>query len=391
MMIIPGMMIHPGPCKCVAQLPCMTEDLRHFQNRLKKNEAMLEYRLTDSSLLINAIDRESQLLITQSLDRLFWYSLKSFRKKLTSAEPGSFLISGEILYVYLVRPLQDFLTGRRRLIIKPGEKLKGLPFEALIRNDRMVEGNPGGTLHYLIHDFEVVYQNSTDSRDEDLIYDPGGQSISADDCRVAFMGFSPAISKENKCLAALPGSESEIAGIGALFAEKGLSSYVDGASGDKDLFKTMAGRGRIIHLATHSISERQTGITGGLLFACRGSGGENSLDQKGILTADEFKSMRLEADLIVLNACATGTEDPMPDCPRQLLPELLSGVGARNVISTLWNVTDNLAACFMLDFYREVLSGKTYSQALREVKLQWINCRATAMPTIWAAYVLTGK
>ena len=73
------------------------------------------------------------------------------------------------------------------------------------------------------------------------------------------------------------------------------------------------------------------------------------------------------------------------------LPQILFLAGASNILSTLWNVTDQLAGNFMLDFYKSYLSGKTYSEALREVKLQWIKCKATAIPAIWAPYVLMGE
>jgi len=205
------------------------------------------------------------------------------------------------------------------------------------------------------------------------------------------MGFSPQFNK-NKVLNPLPASKREIAAIGALFRQKGMSSWlVYDENSEKDYFKAIAGRGRIIHLSTHYIHDKSDCNSGGFLFWGYDPASRKGQSLQGLLTKDEIKVLKLEADLIVLNACASGVDRINQGTSRNSLIEILLLAGARNILSTLWNVTDNLAGCFMLDFYRSWLSGKTYSEALREVKLQWINCSETSIPTIWAPYVLTGE
>jgi CHAT domain-containing protein len=390
--ILPGIMIQTIPGFIEAQPQPMPEEVEHVQSHLKTDEVILEYYLTDTSVQVHAIARESTIYAIQSLNQLFWYSLNSFRKKLKSADPRDFLISGEILYLFLIKPIQNFLIGRHRLIIIPDEQLSGLPFEAFIHSDSLLPVGNVCNLHYLIHDFEVVYHCSRASWDEGIMHKCCEQALASDDYQFAFMGFSPEF-KKNKRIAALPASGSEISEIGALFRQKGLSSWlVYDEHSKKNYFKAMAGRGRIIHLATHYIHDMSDERSDGLLFWDDNQEGDKNHLSEGLLTTDEMSVLQLEADLIVLNACASGTEYwEKPGTPRNSLPKLLFMAGARNILSTLWNVTDNLARHFMLDFYRLWLSGKTYSEALREVKLQWINCSTTTMPTIWAPYVLTGE
>jgi len=364
--------------------------VEQIQRQLKADEVMLEYFLTDSSAEVNAISQESSFFVNQSLDQIFWCSLRTFRKKMKSAEPSDFLFSGEVLYLFLIKPIEDFLAGRHRLIIIPDERLTGLPFEAFIRSDDLAVGAFGRDLHYLIHDFEVVYHSSRECWNESALRRMTGQTDTGD-FQFAFIGFSPAFS-HNKNSAALPRSKTEIAEIGEMFRQTGLSarSLGDACTG-RECFKKMACLGKIVHLATHCIppcrDRRESGF-----FICgqNHDGGKNRL-WEGLLSGDDIEAMNLKADLIVLNACGSGDGSWKSDILPNSFPLIFIKAGARNIISTLWNVNDNLAGDFMRDFYRSWLSGKSYSQALREVKLQWISCRETTIPTIWAPYVLMGE
>ncbi|MEI7896351.1 MAG: CHAT domain-containing protein [bacterium] len=389
--ILPGIMIQMIP-ECIEAQPMpLPEDVRYVQSHLNEEEVMLEYNIFDSVVQVSAIANESTMSVRLSLNKLFWISLKSFRYKLKSADPIDFLTYGEILYQFLIKPVRDFLKGRHRLIIITDDRLAGLPFEALIRRDSMDACSNLCNLHYLIHDFEVVYHCSMVSWNERVMSRGSEHSGNPDDYQFAFMGFSPAGSKQEH-YTPLPRSRSEIASIGSLFRQKGLSSWLvyDEEDGKK-YFKERACRGKIVHLATHYMPEGTGNGAGGFLFNKSTAGKGKKQRQESLLTIDEIKILQLDADLVVLNACGSAVERFSSETPRISLPALLFMAGARNILATLWNVTDNLAEHFMLDFYRLWLSGKTYSAALREVKLQWINCNSTTIPTIWAPYVLMGE
>lgn len=363
------------------------EAVRIWQNSLSQDEVMLEYILFDSSVQINSIARESSNVTIQSLDPGFWRNLECFRKKLKSADPKDFQLHGEILYFFLVKPILNILAGKHRLIIIPGSRLVAVPFEAFIRIGELETVGNRVCPHYLIHDFEVVYHISASMRYEKAKIAPKGSKFSSENM-IEFIGVSPASSR---CIgtASLPGAMSEIMEIGELFHQNGFSTWLvsDGYL-LKDRFMFMASYGRIIHLATHYLVEKPGCRAGGFLFAGCQSANGNSLYSEDILTPDEIHTMQLKADLVVLSACASGVARLNTGNSDGFLPNLLFLAGARNVLSTIWNVTDNLSKRFMLDFYRLWMSGKTYSEALREVKLQWISCRQTSIPTIWAPYVL---
>jgi CHAT domain-containing protein len=372
----------------MAQPAHISGNTEALQRQLNADEVLLEYIVTDTSVLINAIGRDSVCSSTQSLNQLFWFSLRSFRKKLKSAEPLNFLVPGEILYMVLIKPLQQFISGRRRLIIIPGDVLSGLPFEAFIRSDSLSLFKDLCTQHYLIQDHEVIYHHSKNFRNERNRERGVEDNVPADEFKISFMGFSP-VYKRSKTCPALPSTRNEIFEIGTLFRQKGKSSWLvyDELSG-KEHFKNLVCRGQIIHLATHYIQDMNGPGSGGFLFSSGNfSKGRKGPQQDCLLTCDEIACLQLSADLIVLNSCSFFNTVNVGNSPAQLFYQ----AGARNILSTLWNVTDVLAGQFMIDFYRTWLSGKSYSQALREVKLQWISCTATTMPSIWAPYVLMGE
>jgi CHAT domain-containing protein len=389
--ILPGIVIPVIPGVIEAQPLHYQDEVSNNQQCIQPDEVMLEYYITDSSALVYATTGNSTLLANQSLNSLFWMAHRSFRRKIKSADPKGFIIAGQILYLFLIKPVQDFISGKRRLIIKTDDSLSELPFEALIGPDDGCLIRNRAAIHYLIHDFEIIYRTDQGSRQDDSLKMPDGNIVNSDDCQFAFMGFSPVFSN-HPVLCALPDSKHEITEIASLFRQKGMtSSLVYEQYSQKDYFKTVACKGRIVHLSTHYVSEAPGCGRGGFLFWGYDPSKSARERNEGVLTVEDINSLQLQADLIVLNACASGIEKLTSGAKRNSMPSVFLKAGARNILSTLWSVTDRLAGDFMINFYRLWLSGKTYSQALREAKLQMISCPETSLPTIWAPYVLTAK
>jgi len=389
--ILPTIMIPVIPGIIEAQTTLPSKEANRGNYCLKQDEALLEFAVTDSTAIVFATVGDSTLLAIQSLNPLFWMAHQSFRKKIKSADKRGFDIAGQILYLFLIRPIQDFIIGKRRLIIKTDDRLSELPFEALIRPDDERSLHIGTALHYLIRDYEIIYHSKQDFGQDAVFNTADENTMIPVNAQFSFMGFSP-VFHNNAGLSELPDSRQEIAEIGSLFRQQGLTSWlVYEDYSEKEYFKTVACMGKIVHLSTHYLTEAPNKGYGGFLFS--GYDPSVTVDGKneGILTIEEIKGLQLQADLIVLNACASGIVKHNSGVRDYTLPEVFIKAGARNILSTLWNVTDHLAGDFMINFYRLCLSGKTYSQALREVKLQMISCPETALPTIWAPYILTAR
>ena len=378
-----------GP-RCCKDRPYGSDTVSSFidSRLLNAQDVLLEYRLSDSVLFTKALSCDSVCFTSQKVSHDFWRCLDLFRKKLKTADPGDLTIPAKVLYFFLIRPVQDFVSGKRRLIIIPDQAFSDIPFEALIRVDRSTKPTllP---IPYLIGDFEVVYAFNRGSPD---LNQNGGIACDTGPVTVVpqtFIGFSPVFSGQSG-LDSLPASKAEIEIIGDLFQQQGWTSWmVTEQVSLEEYFKTLARYGRIVHLATHYIPGDPDQGAPGYLFWDYDPAKGNISKSKGILTLNEIYEMDLHADLVVLNACAPFREmDDKPDNPVSPA-RLFLKAGAKNTISTLWNICDRVAETFMIDFYRCILAGRSFSESLRDVKLRLISKPATSLPTIWAPYVLT--
>lgn len=370
-------------CRLLAQSCPTGVRIVSIQQKLKPDEILLEYFITDSSLNIHAITANDNSYSQQKLVPVFWSTVTNFKRSLRIADPGGFSSPGHALYAFLIYPVKNLLRGKKRMIIVPGKDLFGLPFEAFIRCKDSSRPFSEQNIQYLVQDFEIIYHFSIRQWAENFIV------ISEPD--IEFLGFSP-VFEHHPGLNPLPYSKKEIKTIGALFKKKGRSYRLiyDQYSG-KECFKEVSGRGKIVHLATHYLPQSMGHVCGGFLFWGYDPATKSELCPQEILTQDEISHLKLNADLVVLNACSSGIILPPLGTTLQSLSLSFFLAGARNTLCALWNVTDALANQFMIDFYRRCLSGKTYSQALREVKINLISKQETSLPTIWAPYVLTGQ
>lgn len=98
----------------------------------------------------------------------------------------------------------------------------------------------------------------------------------------------------------------------------------------------------------------------------------------------------MNADLVVLNACESGKGKISEGEGLLSLTRDFIEAGAKNVLYTLWNIPDDQARDFIILFYREVLAGSSYSNALERTKQRMRNDPARSLPFYWAGYQLAG-
>jgi CHAT domain-containing protein len=73
------------------------------------------------------------------------------------------------------------------------------------------------------------------------------------------------------------------------------------------------------------------------------------------------------------------------------LPHAFLAAGARGVVVTLWRVTDQSAAEFMQEFYRDLRGGRSPAAALLAVRRAHLAASGPAsQPYRWAPFVLVG-
>jgi triacylglycerol esterase/lipase EstA (alpha/beta hydrolase family)/CHAT domain-containing protein len=202
----------------------------------------------------------------------------------------------------------------------------------------------------------------------------------------------------------LPGARQEAEDIWRLMRSKNVEAQllafedrnVEGLSSAaqiKEAFRTRDHR--IIHIAAHGI------------YRVPGEGDEDQI-QGGVaigkgafLTAEDFANLRIAPDLVFLNCChlgrlRPGTEqidegllDPVDQ--HQAVASIarrLMDIGVKAVVVAGWAVGDQQGLDFATRFYREVLDGQPYGDAVRTARLEVF--RPEQSDNTWAAYQCYG-
>ena len=117
----------------------------------------------------------------------------------------------------------------------------------------------------------------------------------------------------------------------------------------------------------------------------------NSTTIKPIPKCHEIYNLQINSDLVVLSSCESGLGELLTGEGMMGLNRSFVYAGVPNVIFSLWKVLDQVGSEMMIEFYKEVLSGKSYSAALRATKLKMLANEATASPEFWSAFLLIGR
>jgi CHAT domain-containing protein len=309
----------------------------------------------------------------------------------------------------LVAPIRRKIAHANKLVIIPDEVLHHLPFEALLA--RPIQGTTPdfAKLPYLIHEFEVRYHASA-------------AMLSSDDRRPApersgtgFAGLAPvfsgrdgisgrttppttpgneryavttrAIQLGGRTFPALLASADEVRGIARLFEDQRqpVVTYLHDKATESALKDPSTRQSAYVHIASHGfINENRPKLSG--LILAKGNAADD-----GVLYSGEVYNLETAADLVVLSACESGLGKVVRGEGILGLTRGFLYAGARNIVVSLWQVADRSTAEMMLEFYRNILEGQTYSSALRTAKLKMIKGGKYAYPLEWSPFVLNGQ
>jgi len=129
------------------------------------------------------------------------------------------------------------------------------------------------------------------------------------------------------------------------------------------------------------------------------AGADDTYD--GFLQMSEIFNLRLDANLVVLSACDTGTGKLRRGEGLIGLTRAFMYAGTPSVAASLWKVNDQSTSLFMEFFYQNLKEGQSKADALRQAKKHLMQTRAWsdtvseeqsfAAPYFWAPFVLIGR
>ncbi len=388
-----------------------TASVSDVQNALDNETALLEYFMGDSSVYVFTITNNDFDVVTIKKDSTFDKKLQSLLTSFKSVTSQSeYLTNASELYNILIKPVKQNISDKKKWIIIPDGELSLLPFEALLtKHISSEEPTDFRKLHYLINQHQISYHYSATLYLKSLASKPT-ESYAYD-----FAGFAPVFNKENNAIAAnenvlfsmnslkelwkiitrdgknldeLKYSESEVNEISIMFPGNRRQVYVHHDASEEN-FKDKINNTKYVHVATHGLVHNENPKLSNLAFS-------QPLDSvydgdDGFLYSGETYNLDMNADLLVLSACQTGTGKIARGEGLMALTRGFLYSGANNIIASLWKVYDEHTGKMMIELYQQILSDKSYSTALREAKLKMISDEATARPQSWASFVLIGK
>ncbi len=313
-----------------------------------------------------------------------------FRQQLATRDPD-FKAAASGLYASLLKPAEQQLKGKTKLVIVPDGTLWNLPFQAL---------QTGGQ-RFLIEDYVVSYTPSLTVLRELMKARARRPPRPADSPSLLAFG-NPALGKEvvaqvkfthsRGALSPLPEAEREVKTLARLYGAEHSKSYV-GAEAREERLKAEAGKFSLLHLATHGVLNDASPMYSHIVL----SQTEDNSKEDGLLEAWEIMRLNLSADLVVLSACETARGHIGAGEGVIGLSWALFVAGCPTTVVSQWQVESSSTTELMLEFHRSLKAKRTSStvatlkaEALRDAALKLLRTNQYHHPFYWAGFVMVG-
>ena len=270
------------------------------------------------------------------------------------------------LYGALIAPVEQHLAPGRTLVIEADGWLAQVPFEALLDSNN----------RYLVERASIVHSLGQDSQSR-LRSDTG---ISAD--LLALVVDSTASSSADG-LIPLPDVAAEADTVAGRFHNPRL---LKGKEATLGAVRSGLQGAAVFHFAGHSFTTpRRTG----LMLEGRGEMGRTNTPR--LMDAVAVRQLHLQGlQLAVLSACSTAAGSGGSSGFDSVTDAFLRA-GVPHVVASRWAVDSSETRGFVENFYRNALSGRTVSDAIRVTAQNMLANPRTSHPYYWSAFAAYGR
>ena len=156
----------------------------------------------------------------------------------------------------------------------------------------------------------------------------------------------------------------------------------------ENLLNLKAGDYKIIHFATHGLTDETRPELSGIVLS--------RFDEKGrrlneLIRIQDIYGLNLNADLVVLSACETGIGKELRGEGLLSLNNAFLQTGAKSVMASLWKVEDGATLELMKNFYGALIDEElTPSESLRRAQIKLRANPRYKSPFYWAAFTVQG-
>jgi CHAT domain-containing protein/Tfp pilus assembly protein PilF len=285
--------------------------------------------------------------------------------------------------------LKEIIKGKTNFIISPDGLLNYFPFEALYHKGKyLVEGY---TINYISSGKEFVRQTKLKPKQ------PKREMIlfANADFNAKLKAYTP--HKNDSTLAPRFGNRNEVQ-LEKVFATLGRGEvdvikeyytnpliFENKNATIKSLMEVPSSK--ILHLSTHGLFLEDKKILNPMKQSVLIFAGGNENLQQSTITALQLSALNLQhTELVVLSACQSGLGEIQNAEGVVGLPKALLQAGAKNVIMSLWTVSNVQTTQLMHNFYANISNQQNYNTSLQNAKIQMI----TMHPYYWSAFILSG-
>jgi CHAT domain-containing protein/predicted negative regulator of RcsB-dependent stress response len=353
---------------------------------LRPDEVFIEYVLAEDASYCLVATRENLRLNALPGKAIISRSVEALLQNIRQNDYGTHLAAEA--YRNLLGGVPE-LGIKKRLIVVPDSPLAGLPFEVLIApsgksllQSHIVTYAPSGTVLALLRETPTVDRRAVAA----LAVATGGSERREGLPTQASLKVQRGIyDLDGTELPPLPAAEEEAKAVVSTVG--GASVVLNGAEATEFAFKHQPlSRFRILHFAVHGLISTRFPDRSALVFRTDPQGRED-----GLLQAREIATLQLQADLVTLSACDTGTGKINGQEGSATLVRPFLVAGAKAVVANLWSADDDFTRTLMKEFYTQLNSGLDVGSALTQAKLR-ITGRygKAAPPRLWAGFLVVG-
>lgn len=361
-------------------------DIPTIQQKLDSKTTLISFFISDQRIYNFQVSKEKFEVLDLPKPADFEKEIIAFRNSIYYRSQKTFEKQAYILYKTLFDKILPSKTDQ--LVIIPDGRLGTIPFEALLTQKvKSLKTNLYKDLPFLIKKYAVSYSFSATL----FLQNPqkSTEKLASNVFLFAPIEFKADLKNNFRPeLETLLGTQNEVEKIANLFTNKGLSfdTFLRNQAQESLLKSKQLKKYRFLHFATHGeVNESQPELS--QIFLALDSLGK----EDGSLYAGEIYNLGLSADLVTLSACQTGLGKITKGEGMIGLSRALLFAGARNLLVSLWKVSDESTSLLMIDFYKYILDNQLLNQSLRSAKLQMLTDEKFAKPYFWSAFVLIGK
>ncbi len=405
------------------------------QELLDGDTALVEYLLGEKRSIAWVLTQESLAVAMLPARKEIEREISSYRERLTlkvsaltlSRDLTEYESESQKLYSMLIRPLENSISGSRKLFIVPDGVLAYVPFETLLashsglgapttRESARKRAVRSWHTKTLLERFAITYAPSAsalaaiiarsrrpsastksllafgdpvyerDVKNPTPVMATASDSVTSSAGGAAFLMNSYA--ERGFDFTRLPNTRHEVLAISELYARDQSQIYFGAEAREETVKSAKLDQYRIIHFAAHALIDDKVPSRSGIVLSLNEDPTED-----GVLQMSEIMRLRLNAELVTLSACSTGLGKLYDGEGIVGLTRAFLYAGADSVVVSLWNVSDAATAELMKTFYRNLNRGKSRDEALRQAKLAMIKSRHREWrhPYFWAPFVLVGS